>query len=581
MQDPLVILNIAERADVRVLELLAKTPIWNSISPLLSDQSFWFRRLELRMSLPPYMQWQGNERENWYQIYNIIVGFQDLEGNPFDSRAGLEVLRKNGYNTLAIRYLLTQFNPSVRNSALLSEAARYGSPELIRLLLADPRITLPAGAPVESEPWIALWQAARRGSIPVIQALLEDSRMSDPRLWTEALNGAAIGDKADAARYLLSLRPYTALDLSKMATTAVENDSADVFELIDEDPIFTLPPGGREELITSAIKHSSQNVVRYMLTGDHSERWIPDEERAAFSITAITSDQPEILQLLSTSIELDHASKVILQRATEANATSVLSLILLNETLASDDIARAIQVAVDNGKSQSLRRLILDSRSERLDYLLTGMVGLPSTPSDVEVELVRNKHTRLSSISSVRLIRAGATIAQAVRDNGQGATLLSGLSGQAVDSHTTSRSDYSIYHFGMLVREILFKRDTQPMPDFVPVKRERLGYDYFLNWIIEHANETSTRADTRDLIASAAAAVLTTKPTIHTSPDFTAYYGFFLLPFSGENGWKVMEQLRLEQAAGQGVTDEGIQKAGLLVGAYLGKRALDDEQQRG
>ena len=239
----------------------------------------------------------------------------------------------------------------------------------------------------------------------------------------------------------------------------------------------------------------------------------------------------------------------------------------------------AIQTAVDESKFLSVRRLLFDVRARELGSLVTGMIGLRGTTQNVENELVRSRYARLAAISPIRLGRAFDTLAERMTDGMEGAMLLSGLTKKQITGLIAPpTNEYSFSHFEMLLREIIWKRDTLPLTSGVAVKREQLGLDYFLDWIIEQMGMVSTNAQQiRHVIGRAAASVLTTEPTMHDSPDFTAYYGFFLLAFSGESGSKVMEQLRLERDNGQGVTDAGIQRAGLLVGAFLGNKAIEKE----
>ena len=272
VMDPIVISRLAERADDNVLGLLSRTSLWSDIAPHLRDQSFWFRRLEFRYNLPDYMQWEGNEKEIWYQIYNILTGLSTE--NPFSS-ANISLLERNGFNALAVRYLLSRYDPSVDSSVSLASAAKYGSPDTVRLLLSDPRIDPLARSAADEGAYQALTLAAMRGSIPIMQALLEDARISTPAMRTPALKGAARADKAEAARFLLDLSPYTYVELHAMMTEAVKNDALSIFDLVDTDPLFSPSMDERKSLAEAAVISDPQvNQVIVARRGQQAAVWL-------------------------------------------------------------------------------------------------------------------------------------------------------------------------------------------------------------------------------------------------------------------------------------------------------------------
>ena len=83
---------------------------------------------------------------------------------------GSSVLARNGYNLTAVKILLKWgYDPSVHNSYALSEAAGYGSPEVLQLLIDDPRID-----PRKQEG--ALLNAAASGRVDNMRVLLANER---------------------------------------------------------------------------------------------------------------------------------------------------------------------------------------------------------------------------------------------------------------------------------------------------------------------------------------------------------------------------------------------------------------------
>lgn len=102
-------------------------------------------------------------------------------------------------------------------------------------------------------------------------------------------------------------------------------------------------------------------------------------------------------------------------------------------------------------------------------------------------------------------------------------------------------NDYNKCHYKMLLlRELVVKQRD---------------YIYYLDWLIDRMQRPTTRLEVRDLISGAATAVLTTEPTVHTSPQ-------------GAEARKrdvalILDTLRLDA----GVTRDGIERAEKLLQA--------------
>lgn len=136
------------------------------------------------------------------------------------------------------------------------------------------------------------------------------------------------------------------------------------------------------------------------------------------------------------------------------------------------------------------------------------------------------------------------------------ASQLSGLAEAEIEEmliQVSKEGNYNRYHFEMLLSEIV-------------IKQADIGY--YLDWIITRTKHWHIEDHVIDLVGRAAASVIDGKKVVHYTDDFTAYSGFFLLANSPDRDVEaVLNTLRSEE----GVTNEGLRRASLLLGAFDGR----------
>lgn len=128
------------------------------------------------------------------------------------------------------------------------------------------------------------------------------------------------------------------------------------------------------------------------------------------------------------------------------------------------------------------------------------------------------------------------------------------------------------HHFYMLLRELIMTRDTAPRYE-QRTSASGLPVSYYIDWLILETTVCDSQ-EVRDWITEAATSVVEDTSPVHHSPFFTAYRGFFLLGRTG-NYHKILQTLTTEE----GVTPNGLDLAGMLLGAALGESYLHAASQ--
>lgn len=495
---------ILQRADDATLAVLSRTPLWTQIKPLLEDQNYWFQRTQSLVDLPPELSvWEygDNSKQDWHQIYNIIAVTRD-GANPFET----DILALNGYNYIAMKWLLDagKYDPSVEDSDALQGAAGIGTPETVQLLLSDSRIDPLVGdtESVIGARW-AIVRAAVDGRVDNIEVLLADDRIqaelatpAGEKIKSRALIGAALQNKPEVVILLLSLWQYKDFDLQQAMLATARRDSLEALTLLYETESSRTDIGFWRVLVAQAAEHGSTRILDFLL----DEQWIaalfrdPDDLESLFD-TAISNDQVNALISLSRKFNPGYTSSEWLDRISRyGRGRNVIAKALEDEELTRTDIVLAIQNAVTDAGPEVLAVLLSDPRATNISGLLVGLLHTDASREMARVILASDQ----LELEEVPL------------------QLLQQLTGYNDDlSPVVPRicNDYNKCHVEVLLRELVVKQRD---------------YIYYLDWLIDRMQRPTTRPEVRDLISGAATAVLTTEPTVHTSPEFTAYYGFFL-----------------------------------------------------
>ena len=148
-------------------------------------------------------------------------------------------------------------------------------------------------------------------------------------------------------------------------------------------------------------------------------------------------------------------------------------------------------------------------------------------------------------------------------------------------------SNFNDNHFYMLLKQLIFHRknrtDTSDEDSpTVPVSTNGVSLTHYINWMLIQLTSPRTSSSVKQLFGAAADSILYARllsarrtkvllydePVVHSSPEFTAYSSFLLLAFTTDWNWI------LRAATEEGATSQGVELAGMLLGAFLGKRRL-------
>ena len=267
MDNPLVVREVALRADDTALELLSQVPsIWSLIKPELASQFFWYQRTCEAFNLPDYLSWTNASSENWHQIYNILVATRT--GNPFNKPTMLDL---NNWNLVAVKLLL-EWGYSL-NMTNIYEAAEYGNLEVLQLLLEDKEMDSDVLEGLMSS-------AASGGKLDTLQFLLTDNRSQD----------ALDEDKYPILVSAFEEAVYAShLPAADLLWTEIGSRDIAIYESVDD----------QYDLVREAIEHSSSEMIQYLIdkslidTGDRD--WIElsiKKGRSDLFLLLIGNDSP-------------------------------------------------------------------------------------------------------------------------------------------------------------------------------------------------------------------------------------------------------------------------------------------------
>lgn len=533
MENSEVLRQIAYKSDNATLALLSSIPpLWTLLKPILEQPYTWYVRTSEAFDLPSELAWPGSANENWLQIYNILE--RTRTGNPFSEPAA--TLSRNGYNVTAVKLLLSMgFDPSIDRSYALTGAAAYGSPEVLQILLNDKRVD-----PAQQED--AFGEAAGNGRLDNMRFLLSNERtrtvIDDESLWESAFRLAIINDEIEAAQLVL--------DEASKAEVILYEGGGDA---------------GLYDMIRDALEYSNLKTLQYLVDEQYVETG--DDDWIKYSID---QDRPEVFRLLLGREEPSE----YLEYAAREGGEEIVALILEDQELSEKDVLTAVRVALQSQSYDALRVLVADSRAVGVaDIIVTALnkrgfqLGEGSELLSIIADMRTLDLSRLPSwIRRRMIVEHGREIVKPSAE-------LAGVSEDEVERvlEIDTGDDYNTYHLEMLLQELASRR---------------LEYGYYLDWIIKHATRADTNAEAKDLIGRAATSVLgsprsadamlSTRPTVHTSPEFTAYAGFFLLAntksatvedVNVDDTRACLDTIRHER----GVTRDGLRLAGMLLGA--------------
>lgn len=538
---------IAARSSNDVLGVLSGTALWDTIAPQLQNQHFWYLRTAAAINLPLELaEWEGNEDEDWHQIYNILVLTRD-RGNPFKS---LDVLKRNGYNATAIKLLLElgyNLDP-IRDGAILRDAAEIGNDVTVRLLLADGRMD-----PV----WnitlgrFALAQAAEGGHLAVMHTLLDDPRVkaANMGIFRLALGGAGKTNQVKAAELLLDSREYSPDDVGVPFAAASAVGSLGIMELIWER-IKPVPRGAVYSALVGSVIEGRVDSLEWLL-----ER-VSDVDYNDLADAAIARDQPGPLRVLmkysgdlTPSYLLEHVRR---------ESVEVLKMILEDRSLTPAEIEAAIRHAVEQDLTSLLPILLADPRVQAPMSSLADLVNLNSIGT--ASILLEAKQTKLEDIPWEEVEYALNLIPESIGAI-TGAHALSGVDKREIERRVTHTCrGYNVCHYDWLLREIILRRPT---------------LEQVMDWLIEKQADPTTSHDTDQLLTDVAAYVLSGRSPVGKSSEFEAYYGF--LRFALDANREVRKTLK--QMRELGVSESGIEEAAILIGAFLGVERLRRERR--
>ncbi|CAH6421284.1 Hypothetical protein POVR2_LOCUS333 [uncultured virus] len=277
MDNPLIIREVALRADDNVLELLSTIPdIWSLLQPELASQFFWYQRTAEAFDLPDYLSWSKGSSENWHQIYNILVATRT--GNPFDSDDEEPTpLDMNEWNLVAVNLLLERGYKI--DTTRMADAAEYGSLEVVERLLEHKKT---------------------------------EGEKIDSGMLSLLMEGAILGDRVDTLQFLLAqLRSSEVLHQDRYSALL------DVFKF----SVYSSHVAAAG-LIIEEMESAGRSILEMSFNSNH-----------ALVTVAIQSSTPEMIQFLIDKSLIDVNDLDWIELSIEKNRPELFSLLLAGQSL--------------------------------------------------------------------------------------------------------------------------------------------------------------------------------------------------------------------------------------------------------
>ena len=264
---------------------------------------------------------------------------------------------------------------------------------------------------------------------------------------------------------------------------------------------------GGSELLTAAIEGGQTKIGTTLLESGTIDLGIGS---LSLLYSAIDNNESEILQLLLKDRRIDPTSisDSLISRAISKNNETIIEILLSDPRIYWNHSPELLAARLNNSDQDRLKLWTINA------IILYGNVDLNA----ISPRILKN------IISYIR---------EYIQKYIQGAIRLGKTSTGDIISRLTGSSIYDTF-----LRELILKRSS---------------LEYYLDWMLDHLE---------DVMILAARSILSSEPVIHDSDLFTAYRGFLLLALD-DNGENVMRTLEQEQ----GVTQDGLKLAGMLVGA--------------
>lgn len=207
-----------------------------------NDQLVWYARTDLLVGgLPSEFRWEygKNSLENWKQVYNILEHAQSGYEEPFAFRSPYNpsVLEINGYNYLAVKYLL-HLGYRTEGMASVRRAIRYsGRLDVIELLLHSRDISIRSDITAESPN--ALQDAAWMDRLDIVKAIVEVAvtrgELDDEaglELLVDGMESAAEWNRALMLKYLFGIREHEVDSLLRVFEAAIREEATDALQAL-------------------------------------------------------------------------------------------------------------------------------------------------------------------------------------------------------------------------------------------------------------------------------------------------------------------------------------------------------------
>jgi hypothetical protein len=248
-------------------------------------------------------------------------------------------------------------------NAALAWACSNGSVEILRLLLADTRVS-PSADHVAS--------ACGDGKVEIVSMLLADSRMNSPEMFCGAIQSAA----ANARPQVRECRVCCCLVLF----VEQSGDNCDLELGLVRVSLFIvysslttlLPPSA---CLHSVFQHTCEKAVELLLS-DKRVNPAVDDNKAIYSVCSLpllsspenTREQLQVLQLLIADSRVDPSANnqaALLSASSNGRQDFVEILLACPRVVATKDAL----CAADSSGSESLVKLLLESNSQ-VSFLL-------------------------------------------------------------------------------------------------------------------------------------------------------------------------------------------------------------------
>ena len=271
---------LTSRLDNQALEAFSQTEFWDLIKKFSMDQYWWYLRVQSLM----HVELEQRPGENWRLMYKILENALQDSIDIFTR----EVLN----NVLATRIAIAAgYNPGPPDQHVLNMSIRVGNPDVLRLLLSDPRVDT-----TMYDEDFALQLALKIGRTDIVKILVQDGRV-DPSMYSNA-----------CIRY------------------AVKGRYTDLVKLLLADP--RVDPTSRDnEAILTACKNGSTEIVRLLLLDGRADPTSFDNECIC---VAAGNGHTEVVRLLLEDGRSDptSAQNYSLQIAQEKGYTEIVDLLM-------------------------------------------------------------------------------------------------------------------------------------------------------------------------------------------------------------------------------------------------------------